>query len=235
MSSRYSDIIPANANIEIEYGKTDSVKFSYPISWTYRQAFFKRAYGTMFTFFILAFVKFFMLFLFAVVLPISIILAITKQYNIILWEQIIFSISKIFNYMDLILNIVMGYLVICITLPLLIGLNKKLVSYLMPKMGYYSITFFGRTKEKVFIPTDIENNKCIIPLFSNVFLNYNAIGDFSKYLKKVKIIAYDFHYHIRKRILFFVIHRDMRNDFSYYAVFEFTKKPLDGFLECEYY
>ena len=41
---------------------------------------------------------------------------------------------------------------------------------------------------------NIYNNKAIIPIFSNVFLEYNALEDFGKYLDKIEILELPFFY-----------------------------------------
>ena len=238
MSQVFKDIIPANANIEIEYGKEDAVKFSYPISWTYKQAVIKRAFPTIFTFFVLAFAKV-IVFLFWIMVVLFLFYNVFYNLGIIPKYDIIFNINKIYAHIPLINNLLvyslLSFLIFCIVFPFALSLNKNLLSSLMPKFGYYSIVLMGRTKEKFFITTDIINKQCLIPNFSNVFLNYKATGDFNKYLKKVKIIAYDFKYHVRTRIAIFIKHKRQTNDYVYYAVFEFSNIPIDGYLECEYY
>jgi len=232
-------MIPANANIEIEYGRKDPVKFSYPINWTYSRAVLERAFPTIFMFFILAFLKFLAMFFWLLVIPyfiyctIGVELGFFARYDVLATNLRI--VSFVYENVVTLLNIIMGFVLFALVLPFFMALNKKLLAYIMPKFGYYSIVLMGRTMQKTFIFTDVENKKCIVPNFKNVFLNYNTTGDFSKYLKKVKIIAYEFKYNIRQRIAVFIKHKKEKNDFIYYAVFEFSKAPYDGFLECEYY
>jgi len=239
MSTKYSNIIPANANIEIEYGKTDKVKFSYPIEWSYTKAVIHRAFPTIFTFFMLAFVKFLSLLMWVILIPIMCFISIMKYVDIVFYDNLIYSIAKtniyIFNNSDIIINVMFIFVLFCLIFPFIISLNKKLLSNLMPKFGYYTIALYGRTKEKIFITTEVENNKCVIPNFNNVFLNYKATEDFSMYLKKVKISAYDFKFNIKQRIGIFIHRKLQKNDYVYYAIFEFSKTPINGYLECEYY
>jgi len=234
MSKVFKDIIPANANIEIEYGREDTVKFSYPISWTYRKAVFKRAFPTILTFFMLAFLKFIMFIAFIFVVLFLFYVALFRL-GFIPHYEIIFNMNKISGYSELIFPSTLVLFIFFMLFPFALSLKKEWLSSLMTKFGYYSIVLLGRTKEKYFITTDVIDNRCIIPNFSNVFLDYKATGDFNKYLKNVKILAYDFKYHVRQRIAIFIKHKREQNDYVYYALFEFSKTPVDGYLECEYY
>ncbi len=239
MSELYKDIIPANANIEIEYGKESKVKFSYPINWTYRKAVLHRAFPTILTFFMLAFMKLLSFILWAFILPLWIYVLVIKNIDIALYNETTNAIIQIatflFNHSDLIVDILGIFFLFSFMFPFILALNKNLLSVVMPKAGYYSTVLIGKSKEKIFITKDMENNRCIIPNFKNIFLNYKATEDFGKYLKKVKILSYDFKFHIRLRFGFFFHHSKKNNDLIYYAVFEFTEKPLNGYLECKYY
>jgi len=239
MPKLFKGIIPANANIEIEYGRDAKVKFSYPIKWTYKKAVIHRAFPTIYAFFILAFVKLISQIFWLIILPGILFLITASSLGIYSKADITITLIRIsntfFEHFDLMFNIFAVYFLFSLIFPFFLALNKKWMATLMPRFGYYSTVLLGKTKEMIFIYNDIEDNKCVIPSFKNVFLNYKATGDFSKYLKKIKIFAYDFKYHIRTRIGIFVKHKKKANDFVYYAVFEFTKTPIDGYLECEYY
>jgi len=66
---------------------------------------------------------------------------------------------------------------------------------------------------------------CEIPLFSNILLDYNATGEFSKYLRFFEIREHNFKYLNRKKSV---------NEWLWYAKFYFTDKPTIGKLEVKF-
>jgi len=63
--------------------------------------------------------------------------------------------------------------------------NKRLLK-LMPEIN---LALNGGLKYKViFKPKDIKENKCSIPVFKNIGLDYKAKGDFSKYMEGFDIV-----------------------------------------------
>jgi hypothetical protein len=102
-------------------------------------------------------------------------------------------------------------------------LNKKLHD------ARYSAEFF---------PKDLPANNIIeIPLFKNMYMDYDATEDFADYLQKVSIIEHPFNIHIRKgwpfiRLLPFMKKTEIKKPQVYLwkCVFEFKEKPKDGQL-----
>lgn len=72
-------------------------------------------------------------------------------------------------------------------------------------------------EEFVVNPDAIMDNKLWIPRFSNVSLSWDATGDYSFYLKKVYVKNYWF-----------------KNDEEWFAIFEFSQKPVDGEMKVTF-
>lgn len=226
---KYSDYIPANAEILISYKPKESVKFSYPIKWTYNKAVWKRGFLTVLVFWI-------SLNTFIILYPFIYILA---PYFLI--KTIFFPSYEVINYISkndytalIPVLILLSYsIVIPAVFTFICSKNKKMFSKLIPKIGYLSAKLNLSTIEKKFSSKDMHNNKIIILSFSNIYLYYTADKDFSKYLKKVEILAHNYVY--KRRNLFFpFIKKEYKNDFNFIAIFHFTKKPNSGSLKVEY-
>jgi len=101
-------------------------------------------------------------------------------------------------------------------------------------------------KIKTFKDKDIRYNQkennyfCELPVFTNIILNYNATGDFSKYLELFEIQEHDFKYYLKprfkKRLLKKRKGKDRVkkkeiNEGIWYARFYFKQKPIKGCLE----
>lgn len=81
-----------------------------------------------------------------------------------------------------------------------------------------------------FLPKDVEYNVCIIPKFKNVEMNYNAEGEFSKYLERVSVREQQY-YKVKKGVVSKKLKKDI---FTWSAIFYFKQKPKTGFLEVTY-
>lgn len=76
---------------------------------------------------------------------------------------------------------------------------------------------FKRTTPKKILPSSVVNNKVFVPNFSNVELQYTAIGDMKTQLKRIRIdTIFD------------------QDPWEWYFVFEFKKQPKDGHLMVMY-
>lgn len=91
----------------------------------------------------------------------------------------------------------------------------------------------GRTKFYAdFKPEDIKDNKIEIPLYSNVFLQYEMSEDFSKYIDKIDIVEHPFNIIVRKGWK----KRELkRNEFLWKATFYFNGKIKKGLLKTEFH
>jgi magnesium-transporting ATPase (P-type) len=85
---------------------------------------------------------------------------------------------------------------------------------------------------KTFISEDFKDNKKYleIPLFKNQQLHYNAVEEFSKYLRKVEVREYDLKVKIKKRKRKI----EISDNLLWYARFYFSKIPKTGKMEVEF-
>ena len=121
-------------------------------------------------------------------------------------------------------------------LPLIISL---LITLVVIKTNWYKSwypKFQARTRRKKyykFKSIDVENNLVEIPRFDNVELTYKTKGDFSKYLTNIKIREHKWNPYVSKRKKW-IIKKLKRDDYTWYARFYFSQKPMNGFLEVIY-
>lgn len=92
-------------------------------------------------------------------------------------------------------------------------------------------TIFKKRKRyyKKFKPNDVFENIVIIPQFGNIVLDYKTKGDFKNKLRKIRIREYNWKNKNRKGIS-----KNKQDKFKWYAIFSFSDKPKNGYLEVEY-
>jgi len=95
--------------------------------------------------------------------------------------------------------------------------NKKLLA-LMPELNYRT---GGTLYHATFPPSAVKNNQVELPLFNNIGLDYKAIGEMSKYLKKFEIIEHPFDMYVRGKY-------KGRNEYLWKAIWTFSEKPKTG-------
>lgn len=76
--------------------------------------------------------------------------------------------------------------------------------------------------------------KIEIPLFSNIYLDYEAEEEFADYLTEVEIKEHDVKYIKTKKGLFKRKKELIPNVYLWKAIFTFKKKPTKGFLKVEF-
>lgn len=91
------------------------------------------------------------------------------------------------------------------------------------KLIPYIYSFGSKYYLVVFDAGDIKDNKIEIPLFKNVFLNYHATKEFSKYLIKYEAIEHEFNYKLNNK-------KYVKNPYLWKAVFTFSEPPKTGLL-----
>lgn len=103
----------------------------------------------------------------------------------------------------------------------LILTNKRFIKY------YPHLNAFGAKKYRALFQSEqVELNKVEIPLFSNVFLDYKATKEFSRYLERVEIIEHPFNRLLVRRNKI----KKLPQEFLWKATFYFSKKPKNGWL-----
>ena len=113
-------------------------------------------------------------------------------------------------------------------LSLFVYKNDKIVS-LLPKLNKFSALFpFG--KSRYLCVKKLNRRTLKIEYFNNIFFDYKATNEFSKYLERVEITEYKFKF-ITKR---FWIKKKKNNDLMWKAIFYFKRIPKRGKLEVIY-
>lgn len=73
-------------------------------------------------------------------------------------------------------------------------------------------------------------NECTIPSFKNIFLHYEAYGDFSKYLIAIDVEPIIYLTRKSYQISWLDLGNDDETVYSWKAKFKFSKKPTKGFM-----
>jgi hypothetical protein len=215
MVTEFRDKGNRNARIKIDYSKkTPEVKFSYPDkeNQTDGSMFSKIRLSCMRLNLILFSLSYLYFSIFHKINILSIFkgLSLFKNNSTIF---IIFLISSVIILFNWILSII-------IYLPF----KKKWDNY-YPKYMAKKVRKKITTLSKEDIKIDNGNYYVEIPYFSNVFLQYKATEDFSKYLKLFEIKEHNFRWYYKKKKR----KRDREvNEDIWCARFYFSEKPLDG-------
>lgn len=233
MKHIYKDYIPANARILVDYKNKERVKFSYPREWTYLKAVWVFGYQTVLSWWL-------SLHIFIIVKYMSWFLVILA--SVVVW----FSFSPVttvvpekvveVGFNTFFPGILLGCYVLGIPaiITWVLSFNKNWLSNTVPKMGFWAAKLCGVEKKKTFFAEDVtEQNVCVIPHFANVSLDYEASGDFNRFLERVDIYEIPFEYQRRCFWLPWKM-RTVKNDLSFRAVFIFSRKPCVGSLRTSF-
>src|SRR3989338_11571627 len=230
----YKDYLPANARVIIDYKKEQKVSFSYPIEWSYWKDVWKRGYFTVLGFWVVLHAILFRYFFYYLLVPIIVIKSIFFPFIIERSAKLViidFGIVFVYFLLPMIITAFYFFALPAIA-TLILAFNTDILSYWLPKMGYWSAYLLDGRKEATFTEKDVSGKKCIIPAFSNIFLKYKANGEFNEYLEKVEILEMPFNY--KKRKFFSLRPKNERNDFDFRAVFYFSETPRKGWLNVEF-
>lgn len=233
----YKDYIPANSRVIIDYKKDEKVRFSYPLEYTYEQAVKKFVGPTTYSWWMAINLLLFFYTMFAGMIIIFILFLFLQLKNPVLVERIVFMTN---NTKTLVPDIWIPFFILYFFLPpylikKYLVHDKERLSRWFPVLGYQASKMLTGTKGMVFTTNDIINNRAIIPIFSNVFLEYNALEDFGKYLDKVEILEIPFFY-IKNKSLWpwNKKNKKVKNEYVFRAVFFFSQTPKTGSLEVEF-
>lgn len=216
----YHDYLPENAEVVVDYllPPNERVEFNYPVKRTFAQSFWHGLYSSYFRTWFVA-----------------------NAY--LIWTIMIGAIGFIVGYdliyiikqpLDTTINsdptsliytgIILFYIFGVPLLASLFSLRNKLYLTMVPKMNYTCSKITGYLKKKTVNQNEIKDNRYIIPLFRNIYLDWKATEDFGKYLTSVKVIAIpnDFEYLTRKNKI------PNKNESDFQAVFTFSQKPQNG-------
>lgn len=211
MVKEYQKLNPSNARIEIDYEKND-VKMEY----VHHNSAFKTCLYAFFYPSIYINTGIF----FIVIVILSIITMPTWTAELATG----FEWSDILTMENIIATSFILWVIVCpLVLALLFSMNEKLLR-MMPEINYKLTLRKPIIAE--FNPKDVVDNKCEIPLFSNVGLDYQATQDFNKYIIKVKIMEHGFNDLIKGK--------KKLNPYLWKAIFYFKEAPKNGKLEVKF-
>lgn len=241
MTETYKEYLPLNARVIVDYTKEQKVTFSYPVEMTYEKAVWKRGFQIILSFWLALhgyvlniLLPFFLLFFFGFLMYLGFegthtITSVTGGWKnsllcmglLIVCLVYIFGIPAMFNYFA--------------------SKRKEFYAGLIPKMGYWKSKMSPVVNEKEFIPIDVIENVVVIPQFNNVYLHYEADGEFNEYLEKIEIWELPFNLRIKIHPLMgwwvkplLSIKDGEKNSFEFRAVFHFKQKPMNGKLVVTY-
>lgn len=119
-----------------------------------------------------------------------------------------------------------GFLALLFLPPCLIILPlhfKRSWSVLIPKISAWMVKYkLLHPKTINFQPHDVSSKCVIIPHLSNVILDYDCKGEMSHFLERIEIRAYKF------------TKNNIANEFHYFALFKYSKKPQTGKMIIKY-
>ena len=232
----YKDYKPANARVLVDYTKPpqDRVKFSYPERMSYKKALWRFGFGSFVN------LVYTVLLLLAVYLfEFIVVFTITSDLIKFIENPSPISAAHSTTALPIGLLLVFGSAVYIIYgIPLLLtwyyGRDKEKLASILPKMNYQTSLIWRLFRNKYIriTPKDIQGNKFILPHYSNVFLDYNAIGQMSTKLKKVQVLEYPYNYYIKKPNG--KLSKKEVNHFDFMAIFEFKSKPKNGYIDVEW-
>ena len=133
--------------------------------------------------------------------------------------------------------LLIGLFVICLYFAGIYGYAKLLAHFVKKtKFGHNHYPGWNKTiHNKHFMAEFItcpDNLKIELPLFTNIYLDYEAEEEFADYLKEVEIVEHDVKY--VKRRLFKPKKIIVPNVYLWKAVFTFKRKPTKGFLRINF-
>ena len=224
MSTKHSDSKPYNARIHIDY-ETNQVYFNYP---TEKDSFLRRMVFVSPLVFIAWFIA---LVVYSITKSIIFILLNPPVLSTALTDETSAIVSVSALSMMIFLIDVTAFLVDVIdlaALPLIASVimahDYSFFSEFFPKANYWMHKYLFRepVKHYEFEASQIVNNMIEIPFMENVYLEFNATRDVSKYLKNVDIIEHPFQTQS--------FGKPHVNELVWKAVFTFTKTPETGKL-----
>ncbi len=120
--------------------------------------------------------------------------------------------------------------------------NQRWVVDNFPKINAWIVKSYSESKQVTFHNTDIVDNKAIIPVFDNIFMNYKCYGEFGRHLRKVEILELPFNFILQDGAMIFgerylrgLIRKNKRikerNDVLFRAVFYFDQVPTSGRMD----
>lgn len=238
----YKDYKPANARVLVDYTKPPQgrVKFSYPERMSYKKALWRFGYSsfqTLINTILILSAIYILEFIVVFVITTGVIKFIENPSLLSATHSTGAALSTTPFPTGPLLMIGLAVFILY-GIPALLtwyyGRNKEKLSSMLPKINYQTSLIWGLFRKNYMriSPKDIQGNKFILPHFSNVFLDYNAVGQMSAKLKKVQVLEYPYNYYIKKPNG--KLSKKKVNHFDFMAIFEFKSKPKNGYIDVEW-
>ena len=138
-----------------------------------------------------------------------------------------------FKYLIIIFSL---FIISLIFLIMLYYKLVKLVGWLLSKtsIGIKAVPYLNKAtvlKGYYICYENVKTSTIEIPLFSNIYLNYNSTDDYSKYLKKVVILEHPFQEIVKQGKK----KKKLKNVRYWLCQFQFSRVPKKGKLEVWFY
>lgn len=145
---------------------------------------------------------------------------------------------------QMIMNVIIASIIGMILYFVLIYVYGKILAFIVRKTKLGKAKYPGWNKrihnkhwEKVFTECP-DSLQLEVPLFSNIYMDYEAEEEFSDYLESFEIKEHDFTYYPTRGLRLARFKRNKRkgvpNVYLWKAVFKFRKKPTKGFLKVNW-
>lgn len=226
---RYSGFLPLNSRITIDYTKKDPVRFEYVKKRGYWHSVMSFGYPTVLNF---CFSFIIPLFFNAISLSLVALAGLVFLYKYAMLAP--YTTTSFDNPITTIM--VMAFVVFLVygvpfLFTVLLALDKKSFSIVVPKMAYYSALMMGSAKERTI--TSFDSKEFILPYFKNVFLDYTALGECGLFLERVEIVEHKIELLGLDFLVPWKVKRS-KNEYFWTAKFTFTHVPRQGLLKLTY-
>lgn len=163
---------------------------------------------------------------------------ITPSYEGFFWTVISLRSENIRGSFEILIQgllLIGGFFLLTISLSYVIGFLFRKTKFGQKTFPELNKKMHDKDYSADFTPEDIVDNKVELPLFKNMYLDYEATGDCSAQLIKISIIEHPFS-KLVKRHGHYMYKKEKKKPQVYLwkAIFEFKEKPKDGKLEIHF-
>lgn len=216
MARKFQQTNPSDARIFINYkDRKNPVRFEYPRK--------MNAFNVVYFSFLMAWLKIVIL-----ILIVNIPLFVAWAFRFATAEPDYKAMALFF----VVITTAFNFMISTPVIPTLIFLSSEKLMKKMPRIQM-KLALFGLANDMQYVKVKKLKSKVYeIPLFSNIYLEYKAKKDFSKFLEKVEIVEHDFYY-LKRTLIRNKLKRTRQTDL-WRARFIFSEIPQTGELKIEY-
>lgn len=252
----YKEYIPANARVVVDYTAPpkDRVKFSYPRKYTQKQALRKAGWMTCINVLMITLLAGSVLVMLYGGIMVVITPSVAQQVSSSFFSMPSFSWSTFWTSLTTgyyiaspasstyiqppiygIEDIIAAICILCIgagSFVRYLETHPEYASNYIPKANYIVAKTLMSIRKIEVLPENMVDNIFVIPVFSNVYLDYKSTGEFSDYLDKVEVLEIPRNYMYRNKK---GLRKPRINEYDFRCVFYFKKKPKTGSLKIDYH